>query len=86
MVKYQKEFTETEAMAICGMIAMLANEDYKLAVYNDAAEDDPEGEGKHYPFIVQVVDTDNNVVSAGRAYFLIDALTMAYLATPERTR
>lgn len=80
--------TNTEAQAICEMQAELADDGYGIAVYRDPKTDEIEGE-TFTPFIVQVVkfvgaDRKMELVAAGRAYRLIDALQDAYQSTPER--
>ena len=83
-VKSQTKFTKIEAVAICEMMATLAAEGFKLAIYHNKATDNPEGNGQHYPFIVQVIGGNNEVIASGCNYFLIDALQDAYSATPEK--
>jgi len=81
-IDYQKTFTETEAGAICEMIATLASENYGIMINLGATATGPDGQ--YIPYVVNVKGTDDSPVAKGQGYFLIDALSEAYQSTPER--
>ncbi len=82
---YQKEFTVTEATAICEMLTTLANNGYQTVIGKTSSEPDHEGEGHRSPFVVEIWEYSNEaLVGEGQAFLLIDALSEAYTMTPER--
>ena len=85
-IKWQDEFTETEAVAICKMIATLANDDYAVKITQTESELDAEQIDYYYSYKVEVIDTDETITTKGKAIYLIDALSDAYQSTPERIK
>lgn len=83
MINQQITFNQTEAIAICEMIARLTSEDYEVSIGLDKAQPDADGV-LFFPYHVTVIDTDGSDVSTGGSYLLIDALSSAYQMTPER--
>lgn len=86
MPKQQTEFTDTEAGAVCEMIALLAKEGYEIAIIQGKTKVDEEGE-KFFPYIVTVNQpgwTGEPVAQSTPCYFLIDAMTDAFQSTPEK--
>lgn len=85
-MNYQQEFTPTESAAICEMIAKLVAEDYNVLFWLDMPVTVPDEGITYTPYAVEVRENsdDGIVVSTGKAYRLLDALTDAWQSTPER--
>lgn len=62
MIRQQMQFTESEAMAICEMLARFTREDYSPQICPGIGID---ADGYHATYHVLVWDTDNTVTAEG---------------------
>lgn len=84
-VKQQMEFTDTEGAAICEMIARVLKEGYLVRIGLSWARKGEDDSGELYkPYIIQVYNQEKTpIVAFGQSFLLIEAMEMAYMATPE---
>lgn len=84
MIARQTEFRDTEAQAICSMLATLSDDDYTVEICHIGSQLGADGMS-FYPFSVIVKDkASGDVVATAQHYYLVDALTECYGSTPER--
>lgn len=80
MIRQQMQFTESEAITICEMLARFTKEDYSPQICPGIGIDE---NGHYATYHILVWDTNDTVVAEGEGYMLIDALFDAWQSTPE---